>query len=246
MKPYYEHAGITIYHGDCREILPQLPEADVLFSDPDYGVGINFTESGTLGDLSKNTGRGARPAKEADSLLTEMLSAVRIRRNGLLFWSGSWSRITAFSRSVEAAAWRIHHLGIWYKANGAGPSGNGLARRFEPWFWVERDKGTTREGEWNFLPDCIDVCRVVPGHDEALAHPTQKPVELMRRLMRFFTLPGDLIIEPFSGSGSTLFAAKDLGRRAIGIEIEEKYCEIAAKRLSQEVFQWCCQERTGE
>ena len=238
MKPYYEHAGITIYHGDCREVLPNV-QGDVLFSDPDYGVGINFTESRSNGDLSQNTGRGARPSKEADCLLGEMLQKVCVRRSGLLFWSGSWNRISAFSEILNASPWRIHHLGIWYKANGAGPSGNGLARRFEPWFWIEpKERDVTRKGEWDFLPDCIDVCRVVPGHDEALKHPTQKPEELICRLLRFFTVESDTVLDPFMGSGTTLRAAKDLGRRAIGIEIEEKYCEIAAKRLSQEVLEF--------
>ena len=236
MTPYYDHAGIRIYHADCREVLPAV-SADVLFSDPDYGVGVNF-QVGFLGDLSRNVGRGGRPAKEADSLLVQMLSMVRVQRNAVLFWSGSWKRMSAFARSVEDAEWRIHHLGIWYKANGAGPSGNGLARRFEPWFWLEPTEETSRQGEWNFLPDCIDVCRVVPGHVEALQHPTQKPVELLRRLLRFFTVQTDTILDPFMGSGSTLLAAKDLGRPAIGIDIEERYCEMAAKRLSQEVMQF--------
>ena len=230
VEKVYDEDGITLYRGDCLAVLPYV-EADVLISDPDYGVGVNFTKHGYVGDLSKNVGRQARPAREADVLLTAMLRSARIRRNGLVFWSGSWGRVQAFSKSVAAGGWRIHHLGIWYKANGAGPSGNGLARRFEPWFWLEQGPKTTRRGEWKFLPDCIDVSRVVPGHDEACDHPTQKPAELMRRLIRFFTQPGDVILDPFAGSGTTLVAARDTGRRAIGIEREERWCELAVQRL---------------
>jgi len=213
-------------------VLP-LIEGDVLISDPDYGVGVNFAEP-NMKYLSGS--RGAQTSKDADRLVVAVLQEARVKRNALMFWSGSWKRIEGFREAVSEGAWRIHHIGIWCKANGAGPSGNGLARRFEPWFWLEQGKGTTRKGEWAFLPDCIDVGRVVPGHREALAHPTQKPEELMRRLIRFFTTPGDTILDPFMGSGTTLRAAKDLGRKAIGIEIEEKYCEIAAKRMAQAVL----------
>ncbi len=234
LEPYYSDGERSIYHGDCRTILPLIQaKVDVLMTDPDYGVGVNFSKPDTR---YVSGSRGARSSKDADSLFAEVLRLAPVRRNALVFWSGSWTRIEGFREAVADGRWRIHHLGIWYKANGAGPSGNGLARRFEPWFWLEQGKGTTRQGEWNYLPDCIDVCRIVPGHQEAVGHLTQKPLELMRRLMRFFSLPGDLILDPFLGSGTTLRAAKDLGRRGLGIELEEKYCAIAAQRLAQAVL----------
>lgn len=235
MKPYYEDEAVTIYHGDCREILPELAPAGVLISDPDYGVGINYDKS-RAGEPNSTLGTGGINGGKADSLLSEALRVARVERNGLVFWSGSWKRIEGFRAAVDDAGWRIHHLGIWYKPNGAGPSGNGLGRRFEPWFWIERGPKGTKQGEWKFLPDCIDVCRVVPGHKEAMAHPTQKPEELMRRLVRFFSVAGDTILDPFMGSGTTLRAAKDLGRKAIGIEIREQWCELAAERMAQEVL----------
>lgn len=235
IAPYYNCDGITLYCGSALDVLPMV-RGDVLISDPDYGVGVNFTKTGFVGDLSRNVGRGGITPRRADRLLSAMLRAVQVERTGVLFWSGSITRFEAFQRAVKRAGWRIHHLGIWYKANGAGPSGNGLARRFEPWFWIERTKKTTRIGEWQFLPDCIDVSRVVPGHREACAHPTQKPEELMRRLVRFFSVPGDTIIDPFAGSGTTLRAAKDLGRKAIGVELNEEFCEMAVQRLTQSVM----------
>lgn len=236
MKPYYEQDGIVIYHGDCREVLPDLGPVDVLMTDPDYGVGIDYKKERGRGARNKTLGTGGINGARADDLLVEALQLSDVKRNALVFWSGSWTRIEAFREAVAVSDWRIHHLGIWYKANGAGPSGNGLARRFEPWFWLEQGKGTTRKGEWNFLPDCIDVCRVVPGHQEALDHPTQKPLELMRRLIRFFSEPGDLILDPFGGSMTTLVAAKQLGRRAIGIEVEEQWCRLGVQRLAQAVL----------
>lgn len=72
--------------------------------------------------------------------------------------------------------------------------------------------------------------------DVGRCHTTQKPLELMKELVALFTDPGELILDPFMGSGTTLRAAKDCGRKAIGIELEEKYCEVAAKRMRQEVL----------
>ncbi len=245
-QPYYERDGITLYCGDCRDVLPRI-RGDVLMTDPDYGVGVLFDRrasgvalasppSARRGSSSALNHKPVQSARRADRLLSTALRAVQVERNGLVFWSGSIARLEAFQRAVKRSGWRIHHLGIWYKANGAGPSGNGLARRFEPWFWLEKGKKTTRQGEWQYLPDCIDVSRIIPGHNEACSHPTQKPEELMRRLVRFFTVPGDTIIDPFAGSGTTLRAAKDLGRRAIGVELNEEFCEMAVRRLAQAVL----------
>jgi len=222
MRPYYDHGGITIYHADCRDVLCSL-SADLLLTDPDYGVGMRY-------------GDKCLTAHEADELLrtTLTLGEPRIASgHAVLFWSGSWGRIEAFRSVVASTGWSIRHLGIWYKPNGAGSSGNGLARRFETWFWLDQGRHP-RRGEWQHLPDCIALNRVYPGMLEAMLHPSQKPEELLRRLIRFFSLPGQVILDPFMGSGSTLRAAKDLGRRAIGVEICEAYCEIAARRLERE------------
>lgn len=222
MTPYYDRAGITIYLGDCRDVLPGV-EADVLLTDPDYGVGMDY-------------GSPSLSATEADSLLKTMLSLANIRTgHGLMFWSGSWQRIKDLDSTIQETAWAIRHFGIWYKPNGAGASGNGFARRFETWFWL--DKGLMpKSGEWSRLPDCIAVNRVHRGMAEASAHPSQKPEELLRRFVRFFSLPGQTLLDPFAGSGTTLRAALDLGRNCIGIERNEAYAEIAADRLRQTVM----------
>ena len=222
LKPYYEMGDITLYCADCRELLPIL-EADLLLTDPDYGVGMDY-------------GSPLLTPIEADGLLVETLRVARIRTgHALLFWSGSWGRICAMDAITKTADWPVRHFGIWYKPNGAGASGNGLGRRFETWFWL--DKGIMpKRGEWSRLPDCIAVNRVYPGMQEASPHPSQKPEELIRRLIRFMSRPRDVILDPFAGSGTTLRAALDLGRKAIGIEQNEEYCRIAVGRLAQAVL----------
>ncbi len=248
MKPYYEDESVQIYHGDCREVLPTLEPMDVLISDPDYGVGIDFSKGkqrGQRGHVLKGRTPGAKglTEQEAIDLTIAALSVELTKGYACVFWAGAWPRLKRFGAAVEGADWTVRHLGVWYKPNGSGVSGHGLARRWEPWLWLVRGEAK-RAGEWAHLPDCIDVARVMEHMHEGVAHPTQKPVELMRRLVRFFTLPGDTILDPFMGSGTTLRAAKDLGRKAIGIEIEEEYCEIAANRMAQAVLPFAA--ATGE
>jgi site-specific DNA-methyltransferase (adenine-specific) len=220
MTPFYQDEAVTLYCGDCREVLPHA-DADVLFTDPDYGVGMDY-------------GRKPLKAAEADALLVDVLRAARISSgHGLMFWSGSWNRIRAVPRISRRSGWRVKHLGIWHKQNGSGPTGNGLARRFETWFWLDRGIGK-KHGEWDFLGDCLAENRVTAAMREAVAHPSQKPESLIEKLVRFFSAEGDTLLEPFAGSGTALVVAKRLNRKAIGCELNEAYCEKIARRLETE------------
>jgi|SRR5580658_1924958 site-specific DNA-methyltransferase (adenine-specific) len=197
MKPYYEHAGITIYYGDCREILPQIGSVDLVLTDPPYGTG--WVRGG--GDVGEFNAKFTREAWDV--------------------WSTDWigSRRTAFfgpnSRLEEMK--QICQSILWWKKTNPRP------------------KGPDRE------PIGLTHDRMVGTYEcyngDTPNHPCEKPLDLLLWLVQNLS-PAESILDPFMGSGTTLRAAKDLGRRAIGIEIEEKYCEIAAKRLSQEVFSW--------
>lgn len=192
MKPYYEHAGITIYHGDCREVLPDLA-ADVLVTDPPYPNNAGWFDS-----------------------------AVPLAREVLAAWGGEalvfWSELEVPPVRLPLVA--VH---IWHRSNVNG-------RPYEPVFHFS-PVGEKRRSEVLRHPAVFDGAG--PGCHEYLGHPTQKPVALMGVLLGKTT---GVVLDTFSGSGSTLHAAKNAGRRAIGIEIEERYCEVAAKRLSQEVL----------
>jgi len=149
MKPYYEDKYVTIYHADCREILPQLPKVDLVLTDPPYGISSVHWDT-------------AIDVKEFWQLL-----------NGY--------RAIVFS------------------------------------------------------------CQPLSNPD----HPTQKPIPLVEWLIQTYSNPSDLILDPFLGSGTTAYCAKKLNRKCIGIEIEEKYCEIAARRCSQEVMDLQVARATG-
>ena len=204
MKPYYEHAGITIYHGDCREVLPWLEPADLVLTDPPYGHGERW-QGGTWGAAEMY-----RDAERWDAEKFQDITLSLILRLGYesIIWGGNYYQLP------PSRCWFA-----WYK----NPSLDTLADFELAWTSFDRPSKSFFEDR---------------NPDGKRMHPTQKPLSLMKwciQQCRFDDI-AITILDPFMGSGTTLRAAKDLGRRAIGIEIEEKYCEIAAKRLSQEVL----------
>lgn len=196
MRPYYEHAGITIYHGDCLDVLPGLGAVDLVVTDPPYGVGYAHW----------------------DSAVPPMT---------WLEWSRANARLVVFTPSngsqylYPPPTWTL----CWARPGSVQRAFGGGFSHWEP-ILVYGDRN----------PYDVD-CRVFPPNTGAgkTGHPCPKPTRLMTWLISGSGFSGT-VLDPFAGSGTTLIAAKDLGRRAIGIEIEERYCEIAAKRLSQEVL----------
>lgn len=248
MKPYYEHNGITIYHADCREVLPNLPDAsiDFIFTDPPYGHNNN---NGDLISRREAVFDKGRPVGEARPIAMDGPEA-----NGLFQWAiREYKRLLRDGSCCccccgggggpdpQFARWSLwldevmsfKHMVVWDK----GPMGMGhhYRRSYEVVLVAQKGKGACRWYDTSKRVENIirDIPKIIPSADE---HPTLKPVELPKRFIGYHTQVGDLVLDPFMGSGTTLRAAKDLGRRAIGIEIEERWCEIAAKRLQQEVL----------
>lgn len=191
LKPYYEDSAVTIYHGDCREILPQLDvKVDLVLTDPPYPD--DHLEYGDC-DLSH-------------------LNKLTCRQ--FIFWS----KVADFPLDFTA----IH---IWNKVVACGSA---YERLFE------------RHGHKNFKVFSYGLINspvaAQIASDIFTGHESQKPIKLLKRLVADYTEAQQTILDPFLGSGTTAVAAKILGRRCIGIEIEEKYCEIAAKRLAQSVM----------
>jgi site-specific DNA-methyltransferase (adenine-specific) len=211
-KPYYEHAGIIIYHGDCREIMPQLGKVDLVLTDPPYGI-AHPTDYAKRGRTNLAACRDYVPVYGDDKAFDPtMLLSVGTAR---ILWGGNW-----FADKLPAQGGWL----VWDKERP-----DDLDQATCELAWTDCVKGVRRFRHlWNGM---------MRASDEALEHPTQKPEALMRWCMSLrWTKDLEVILDPFMGSGSTLRAAKDLGRRAIGIEMEEKYCEIAARRLAQEML----------
>jgi DNA modification methylase len=206
-EPYYQDEFCTIYHGDCREILPSLGPVDLVLADPPYGMKYKPLRGA---DGSKRWVEGVRGDDE----------------------SFNPSHLVGFGKVVLFGAnWYADRLPI---------SGGWIVWDKTPRGVKDGFHASHAELAWTNCASSVSKFSLQWGgearNSEGFFHPTQKPVALMRWVIERFTEPGQLVVDPYMGSGPCLVAAKDLGRKAIGIEIEERYCEIAARRLAQEVL----------
>jgi DNA modification methylase len=226
MKTLYEDPFVTIYHGDCADLLRSIEGKVAIVSDPPYGIQAGFDRRGT-----RHQGRGI---------------------NGGRLGNRGWSRIEGDDRAFDpspllqfrwVALFGANHYAdklpaqdpakpwkwlIWDKRNGSAPDNNsdaeliwtnqtGAARvHYQKW------RGIVREGEENLSRGWK-------------LHPAQKPISLMRWVIGQMKLPADVVIvDPYAGSGTTCRAAKDLGYKSIGVELNEEWAQAAVSRMSQE------------
>ena len=218
MRPYYEHAGIRIFHGDCLVVMSQLAPHygerpfDLLATDPPYGIGearANNVSRGVVA-AAKDYGVGDWDDKPA----TEAIALARSLCRFQIIFGGNYYDLP------PSSCWLV-----WDKENGANDFADcELA-------WTNLRKAVRKlTYRWQGMLQ-------QPGRPkEQRQHPTQKPEAVM--LWALGHAPADVrtVLDPFMGSGTTLVAAKRLGKSCVGIEREEKYCEIAAKRLQQEAL----------
>jgi site-specific DNA-methyltransferase (adenine-specific) len=217
MKPYYQDSVVTIYHGDCREILPILEPVDLVLTDPPYGVNLNTDNSRFSGG-----------------------DTASISRRGKSIGPANGAKIANDEKEFDPAFLTQYgeHQVIWGWNNFPDKLPRGACL-----VWLKRND----EAFGSFLSDA-ETAWMSKGHgiycrrdlsNNAIAlqrvHPTQKPVSLMCWCLDFFP-NANTILDPFMGSGTTLRAAKNLNRKAVGIEINEQYCETAALRMCQEVL----------
>jgi len=217
MKPYYDHAGITIFHGDAREILPSLGPVDLVLTDPPYGIGASTqlranTQHGQAKAVSKDYGASSWDKETINQ--ADMDDVVCKAKNSIVFGGN-------YYKFAPNSCWLV-----WDKNNGS----NGYADCELAWTNLQKAVRLFKYTWQGMLQQHMGEAK------EFRYHPTQKPVPVMQWCITQAPDTVQTILDPFMGSGTTLVAAKNLGRKAIGIEIEEKYCEIAARRLAQEVL----------
>lgn len=230
MTPYFSRDGITIYHGEALSVLPDLPSAGLVVTDPPYSFGMASaaTEEGN----GQRARAGWADMMNASRWYGEVLTALRAKvepRDGAAWIFNSWRSFPVLARASHDAGWPIESLMVWDK----GWMGMGGMRGLRPSYELVAlfVAGDFAMGD-RAIPD-IERERWVPAHRQN--HPAEKPAALVERLIYHSggeALKGP-ILDPFMGSGTTLVAARNLGLPAIGIEAEEVYCEVAAKRLAQ-------------
>jgi DNA modification methylase len=237
MKPYYEQDGITIYHGDCREVLATMEPVDIVVSSPPYNTIATTKPSGMLKEHNHKQNAGynkySDDMNEADyqKWMIDIFGACADVAAGLV-WINHKTRFRGgFGiHPLRLFPWEFHSEIVWNR-NGSltlnakryAPSHEFIYGFGVPHYWDRRnDKRMT---VWNIQPE-----REIKGH------PCPFPVAIPSRCIESSCPAGGVVLDPFMGSGTTLRAAKDLGRKAIGIEIDERYCEIAANRLAQGVL----------
>ncbi len=214
MKPYYQDSAVTIYHGDCREVVPTLGRFDLLLTDPPYGI---FKNAGGDGKMF-----GAVTIYTTDKTASEWdqrPDAATLR----LVWDSCEKHIIWGGNYMADILGACKGPLVWNKMTG----NNSYADGEMAWSDVV---GTMRIFTHQWCGAFKDSER-----GQRAQHPTQKPIALMAWCLGKVPT-AQTVLDPFAGSGTTGRAAKDLGRKAVLIEREEKYCEIAARRMGQEVL----------
>ena len=219
---FYEEPGITLYCGDCREVLPLLEAVDVVVTDPPYNYRkVYGTHDDSMDPL------------EFEVWITGCFRAVadRLKDCGMIYFTCS----TQMMRLCESWDFlRFRQWLVWHRPNLVNVHAHSdWKQTWEPVYYG--GKGSFRATKGVF-PDSAVFTFPTPqtNFSEGRVHVCQRPVKLIQAWLA--RALGDVVLDPFSGSGTTLVASKEMGRRAIGIEIEPKYCEIAVKRLRQEVL----------
>lgn len=283
MKPYYADEAVTLYHGDCLDVLPLLNNVDAVVTDPPYNIGKAawdriddylawcerwvdasslllapagpfwhfHSDAYVIADIGRMVAAHSRPLASFITLDKSHWSIAKRYKN-----AGSQS----FPAATEYAAY--HRRRVYIEQIQAIRAQHGLTRNALDSLVSPSRKPTGLCYRWE-AGDCIPGPQEVAAIKEAFGvelvtptfsndakhtnvwrfdqaedfgHPTPKPLPLMERAVASTTRLGDLVLDPFAGSGTTLRAGKNLGRRVIGIELDERYCEVIAKRMTQEVL----------
>jgi DNA modification methylase len=248
VKPFYDHEGITIYLGDALAVMAELPPAsvDAVICDPPYGTTACAWDTVIpFAPMWAQVKRLLRPRGACVLFGSQPFTSALVMSNpGWFKYEWVWEKTNAVDFALAAIRPRKMHENIVVFAE-QGHTYNPQMEKGAA--YVDRPRRRTNNIHGSVMPNLgitnsgtrypSSVRRMSNGNNGAV-HPTQKPLALLEYLILTYTNVGDVVLDFTIGSGTTLRAAKNLGRKAIGVELEERYCEIAARRLSQEVLPW--------
>jgi site-specific DNA-methyltransferase (adenine-specific) len=237
-EPYYRDDSVTLWHGDCIEVMEGFDDAAVatVLTDPPYSSGGRRENSRSI---RKSMTRSVEDDDwiRGDAMSTNgfiyllRLCGIQWRRvlepGGHMLSFIDWRMAPQLCAALETADLRQHPILVWDKAK----LGMGAIFRNQHEFIVHMSAGNPRDPMRRDVPNVLRFPSVRDGD-----HPTEKPDALLQTLLSVVNPPGGVVLDPFAGSGSTLHAARALGFPAIGIEADERYCEVIAKRLSQPIL----------
>lgn len=214
MTPYYEDDFCTIFHADCREVLPTV-KGDLVLTDLPYGVNLNYD----VYDDSET---------ELDALIQDTMPLMLSAAPVVALTCGI---VNVYKYDDPPPSWQL----CWYMQNGCTTTGKYGFNQWQPVLCWGTDPYLKRR--LGRRPDVIITAANNNKADKRYGHPCPKPLEAWRKILfRLSPSEGETIIDPFMGSGSTLVAAKYSGRKAIGVDVSEAYCEMTAERLQQELL----------
>jgi len=255
LKPYYQKPGFELYLGDCLEILPQLRESsvDMIFADPPYLLSNGgFTcNGGKMVSVNKGGWDASKGLKEDFNFHYNWIKSCRkvLKPNGTIWISGTYHSIYTCGFALKINKYHILNDIAWFKPNAApNLSCRYFTASHETLLWARKDKKAKhifnydfiKNSEWkeDFLKKPQSQMRTVwavdtpkPIEKKFGKHPTQKPIELLKRIILASTKKGDLVLDPFTGSSTTGLAAYLFGRKFIGIDTEKKYLDLSIKRF---------------
>lgn len=224
IKPYYQDEWVTIYNGDCREILPELPKVDLVLTDPPYG--IEWQSSWRTAKFDKIIG---------DNSISG--DWIKLCKSEIFYCFTRWDVLQKWIDEFSNNGLPVRDVLVWDKvAHGAGDL-ESYAPTYELIIYATKGRvklsGSRPQNVLRYWR--VDAGATGKSSGRLLCHPAEKPVPLFHHII--YNHHPDLILDPFTGVGSVLVAAKNQNVKSIGIEISEKYCEIAARRCQQSVMQ---------